>query len=101
MTKSLVPVARIIINDNPLPFNVKSKTGSIRIKVSEDLEAPAMFTLEISGWDFIQNKANWIDDDEYFGLGNKIEIKLGDKNQQESLIVFSSFDLSRATKIEI
>lgn len=87
MTKSLVPVARIIINDNPLPIDVESKTGSISIKVSEDLEAPAMFTLEINGWDLIQNKANWIDDDKYFGLGNKVEIKLGYKNNQESLIV--------------
>jgi len=87
MTKSLVAVARIIINDNPLPIDVKSKTGSISIKVSEDLEAPAMFTLEISGWDLIQKTANWIDNDQYFGLGNKIEIQLGYKNKQESLIV--------------
>ncbi|KST68644.1 phage late control D family protein [Mastigocoleus testarum] len=87
MTKSLVPVARIIINDNPLPIDVESKTGSISIKVSEDLEAPAMFTLEIIGWDLIQSQANWIDNDKYFGLGNKIEIKLGYNNQQESLIV--------------
>ena len=87
MTKSLVPVAKIIINDKPLSVDVKSKIGSISIEVLEDLEAAAMFTLQIGSSDSIKNETYWIDNNDPFELGRKVEIKLGYKNNQESLII--------------
>ena len=81
----LVPLVNIKIKNKPLPM--EAKAISLTVTVLEDLEAPAMFTIELNSWDLVNNKANWVDSDEWFSLGNEIVIEMGYKSQTEKFIM--------------
>lgn len=55
------------------------------VTVSEDVDAPGMFTLEFVAWDLARGRLRWIDDDR-FALKNAVEISLGYGNQLQKVI---------------
>ena len=55
------------------------------VTVSEDVDAPGMFTLELAAWDLARGRLRWMDDDQ-FALGCGVEISLGYGNQLQTLI---------------
>ena len=55
------------------------------VTVSEDVDAPGMFTVELVAWDLARGQLCWIDDDR-FALGNVVEISMGSGNQLQRLI---------------
>ena len=66
---------------------MEAKADSLTVTVLEDLEAPAMFTIELNSWDLVNNEANWVDSNEWFGLGNEIAIEMGYKSQTDKFIM--------------
>lgn len=55
------------------------------VTVSEDVDAPGMFTLELAAWDLAKGRLRWIDDDR-FALRTEVEIRMGYGNQLQTLI---------------
>lgn len=55
------------------------------VTVAEDIDAPGMFTLELTAWDLERGRLRWIDDDR-FGLGSAVEIRMGYGNQLGKLM---------------
>ena len=84
-TKSpLVADFDIIINGSPLPM--ESKVHVLEVKVDDDVSLPGMFTMVLTGSDDQEDEISWIDDEDLFAIGNPVEIKMGYRDDLESLI---------------
>jgi phage protein D len=80
----LVPKFNVLIKGNRLPMN--AEVDVLKVMVSEDLDVPAMFTLELVNWDMVKSKITWVDD-ELFDTGHLVEIQMGYGNSLKTLIV--------------
>lgn len=80
----LAPSISVLINGRRL--TIGTKTDLVAVNVSEDLEAPSMFTLELDSWDLAKSQLTWIDDD-LFDLGDEVEIQMGYDNSLMPIIV--------------
>lgn len=81
---SLVPKLNVLIKGNRLPMETVGDLLSVT--VSEDLDIPAMFTLELVNWNLIKSQITWADS-ELFDIGNTIEVQMGYGNTLKTLIV--------------
>lgn len=80
----LNPTVNILINSRPL--SIEAKTDLVAIEVSEDVEVPGMFTLELESWDLVKSQLTWIDHD-LFDMGNEVEIQMGYGNSLAPILV--------------
>jgi phage protein D len=71
---TLAPEFAIRINGSALPN--EAVADMISINIVEDLDAPSMCTVTLSGWDTVEMKVKWIDH-KLFREGNPIEIEMG------------------------
>ena len=77
-----VPDFEVLVAGKALPLQTKALIFGIL--VDESVELPSMFALEISGSDD-QDEANpWLDDDT-FGVGKAVEVRLGYESDLESI----------------
>jgi hypothetical protein len=58
---SLVPKLNVLIKGNRLPMETVGDLLSVT--VSEDLDIPAMFTLELVNWNLVKSQITWADSD--------------------------------------
>ncbi len=79
---TLTPEFRIQINGNALP--PAAQADLIAVSVLEDVDATGMFTFTLGCWDSAQMQVKWIDDD-LFKEGNSVEIKMGYRDNLQSL----------------
>jgi phage protein D len=79
----LAPQVEVRIAGAKLPEAMAATLTAVT--VSEDVDAPGMFTLELAAWDLARGDLRWIDDDR-FSLGNVVEISIGYGNQLQRLI---------------
>jgi uncharacterized protein len=92
----LAPEFRIRIADAELP---QPAVPDVRtVSVSEDVDAPSMFTLLVNNWDQDKLKMKWSDDPLY-REGKQVEVLMGYRDQLQSLIVgeITSLELLIAT----
>lgn len=82
--QTLSPNVKVLIQGKRL--SAEANADLISVRVSEDVEVPSMFTLELASWDLAKNKLTWIDDD-LFEIGNEVEIQMGYENKLKTLIV--------------
>lgn len=54
----------------------KAKADLVAVAAVEDVDAPGMFTLTLVGWDGLEMKVKWMDDD-LFKEGNAVELQIG------------------------
>ena len=80
----LVPDFEIAINGSPLPM--QTIVHVMDITVDDDVSLPGMFTLVLTASDDQEEQMPWIDDQELFAVGNPVEIKMGYRDDQETLI---------------
>lgn len=80
----LTPTVNVFINGSRLPIEIK--TDLLAVNVSEDLEAPGMFTLELVSWNLAKSQLTWVDNN-LFDVGNEVEIKMGYGNNLTSIMV--------------
>lgn len=81
--QALVPNVEILFNGRPNSAMLSDLTA---FSVTEDLEAPSMFTLQLGNWDMTKGEVKW-SDDKLFDIGTSIEIKVGYKPPLELLIM--------------
>ena len=81
---TLAPEFAIRINGSALPN--EAVADMIAINLVEDVDAPSMCTVTLSGWDTVDMKVKWIDH-KLFREGNPIEIEMGYRDHLE--VVFS------------
>lgn len=74
---------QILIKGSRLPIKAEADIQSVT--VSEDLDAPGMFAIELLNWDAIKSQVTWVDDS-LFDIGNQVEIQMGYQNKLISLI---------------
>ena len=79
----LVPKLEVLIKGERL--SLKAKVELIAVTVSEDLDAPGMFSLELANWDTIKGQVTWSDSDR-LDIGNLVEIKMGYQSNLKNLI---------------
>ncbi len=79
----LVQKFAIIINGSPLPTDAEAHV--VGVVVDDDVNLPAMFTLELSGSNVQEDKMLWVERD-FFTIGNVLEVKMGYGNDLETLI---------------
>lgn len=79
----LSPNVRVLIQGQPL--SVKADGDLLSVRVSEDVDAPSMFTLEFASWDLAKEKLTWVDDS-LFDVGNEVEIQMGYENNLKTVI---------------
>jgi uncharacterized protein len=79
---TLAPEFRIQVNSQDLPLTAKADL--INATVLSDVDRPAMFTMTMHGWDGVEMKPKWIDDD-LFKEGNVIELRMGYRDHLKSL----------------
>ena len=71
---TLAPEFAIRINGSALPN--EAVADIISMNIVEDLDAPSMCTVTLSGWDTVEMKVKWIDH-KLFREGNPVEIEMG------------------------
>jgi phage protein D len=81
----LVPAFDVIVNDRPMQSEARAHITSIA--VDESTELPSMFSLVMAGSSGPDRLISWVDNDELFAIGNKIEIKLGYMDHLQTLII--------------
>jgi phage protein D len=67
----------IAVGDSGSSLPAKARTDLVAVVISEDLDAPSMFTMEFNNWDGAEAKPPWSDDTTTFIPGQKIKISLG------------------------
>ncbi|MFB2971835.1 phage late control D family protein [Aerosakkonema sp. BLCC-F183] len=82
--ESLVPKLNVLIKGNRLPM--EANADLLSVTVSEDLDVPAMFTLNLANWNLVKNQITWVDSD-LFDIGQLVEIQIGYGNNLKTLIV--------------
>ncbi|NER93779.1 MAG: phage late control D family protein [Symploca sp. SIO1B1] len=82
--KTLLPNTHILIQGKPL--SPVASADLLSVTVSEDLEVPSMFELELVSWDLAKGKFTWVDDD-LFEVGNEVEIKMGYDKEVKTVLV--------------
>ena len=80
----LNPRLKILIQGKPLKSEIE--VDLVSVSVSEDLSDPSMFELKFVTWDVVKQKFTWIDED-YFELGDKVEIQMGYHNNLKTVMV--------------
>ncbi len=80
----LVPDFAVLINGSPLPTEALAYVAGVMVDISVAL--PSMFTLEMTGADTQDEGVLWIDDQKLFAVGNVVEIKLGYKDDLETIL---------------
>ncbi|MBC1221001.1 phage late control D family protein [Nostoc sp. UCD121] len=80
----LNPNVKILIQNKPLPPEIEADLVSVL--VSEDLEAPGMFELQLVTWDLLKQEMTWVDD-KLFDVGNEVEIQMGYEQELKTLMV--------------
>ena len=81
---TLAPEFSVSINGTPLPQ--KAAADLIGVTLLEDVDAPGMFTFTLAGWETVEMKPKWIDDD-LFREGGEVEVSIGYRDQAVKLIV--------------
>jgi phage protein D len=82
-TRQLVPTFQVRLDDNELPLSAVHDLLSVA--VSEDLQAPGMFTLLLQSWDTLQQRVTWADDPS-FAVGAAVQIRMGYVGQLATLM---------------
>ncbi|MCP6760384.1 MAG: contractile injection system protein, VgrG/Pvc8 family [Fischerella sp. CENA71] len=80
----LNPNLKILIQSKPLASEIQADLQAVL--VSEDLEAPSMFTLQLVTWDLVKQEMTWVDD-KVFDVGNEVEIQMGYEQELKTLMV--------------
>lgn len=81
--RSLVPDYQIKINGSDL--KAKELADVMEVHVYQDVDAPAMFTIQFVNWDVASSKVTW-SDQKMCREGSEVEIALGYLGKLESLI---------------
>lgn len=84
-TSPLVPDFDVIINGSPL--SVQAATHVTGVMVDDSVESAGMFAVEIAGSDAQDKESLWVDDEALFALGNVVEIKMGYRDNLETLMI--------------
>jgi phage protein D len=79
----LAPEFRISVDGADLP--APAAADVLWVSVDEDVDAPAMFRMELINWDPDKLRMKWSDDD-LFKEGKQVEIRMGYRDHLESLI---------------
>ena len=79
-----VPEFSVRVNGNDLPADAEGDL--ISVSMYEDLEAPNMFTLQLSNWDMDRLTVKW-SDDELWQEGGEVEVLMGYQGNLEALMV--------------
>lgn len=82
--KALLPNIKVLIQGKPLL--AAADVDLVSVTVSEDLEVPSMFALELVSWDLAKEKFTWVDDD-LFQVGNEVEIQMGYDHDVKTVMV--------------
>ncbi|MBE9002407.1 phage late control D family protein [Nostoc sp. LEGE 12447] len=80
----LNPNVKILIQNKPLIPEIEADLVSVL--VSEDLEAPSMFELQLVTWDLLKQEMTWVDN-KLFDVGNEVEIQIGYEQELKTLMV--------------
>ena len=80
----LSPNLNILIQAVSIKLEIESDLVSA--KVSEDLEAPSMFELQLFNQDLVKQEMTWVDD-KIFDVGNEVEIQMGYEQEIKTVIV--------------
>ncbi|AFY54245.1 phage protein D [Rivularia sp. PCC 7116] len=80
----LNPNLQILIQGKSLSSGIKADLVSVT--VSEDLEAPSMFELQLVTWDLVKQEMTWVDD-KTFDIGNEVEIQMGYEQEIKTVMV--------------
>ena len=83
---SLNPNIKILIQGITPEIETKIKADFVSALVSEDLEAPSMFELQLVTQDLETQSMTWVDND-IFDVGNEVEIQLGYEQELKTVIV--------------
>jgi uncharacterized protein len=59
-----------------------AKADLVALAVVEDVDAPSMFTFTILGWDGVEMKVKWMDDD-LFQEGKPVELQMGYRDSRQ------------------
>src|SRR5512132_38057 len=79
----LAPEFRISVDGADL--RAPAAADVLWVSVDEDVDAPAMFRMELINWDPDKLRMKWSDDD-LFKEGKQVEIRMGYRDHLESLI---------------
>ena len=82
--ESLVSKLNVLIKGSRIPL--ETTADLLSVTVSEELDLPAMFTLQLANWNLVKNQITW-SDSELFDIGNLVEIQMGYGNNITTLIV--------------
>lgn len=80
----LNPNIKILVQGKPLAPEIEADLVSAL--VSEDLEAPSMFELQLVTWDLVKQEITWVDD-KIFDVGNEVEIQMGYEQDLKTVMV--------------
>ncbi|MEW6211591.1 MAG: contractile injection system protein, VgrG/Pvc8 family [Acidobacteriota bacterium] len=83
-TNPLVPDFDVAINGSPLAAEVAAHVTEV--VVDDSVEAASMFVIEIAGSDAQKKETLWVDDESLFAVGNTVEIKMGYRDNLETLM---------------
>jgi uncharacterized protein len=82
-TRHLVPTFQVRLNGNDLPLSAVDDL--MAVAVSEDLQVPGMFTLQLQSWDMQQQRVTWADDP-VFDVGTAVVMRMGYVDHLETLL---------------
>ncbi|NET62107.1 MAG: phage late control D family protein, partial [Symploca sp. SIO2E6] len=82
--QTLSPNVHILVQGKRL--SATEKASLLSVTVSEDLEVPSMFELELVSWDLAKEEFTWVDD-KLFEVGNEVEIQMGYDKDVKTVIV--------------
>ncbi len=80
-----LPSFDVLVNGKAL--SAEAVAHLIGVTVDDDVELPSMFTLELTGSESQQEEIPWIDDQNLFGIGHAVEVKLGYAGALKTLLV--------------
>lgn len=83
-THPLVPNFDVLINGTAIDALARGHVS--RITVDHSAELPSMFTLEMVDSIGLNQVTTWIDDENFFTIGNSVDVQLGYSDKVESLI---------------
>ncbi len=79
----LTPAFELSINGAPVSAEMSAHV--VAVTVDENVELPAMFTVELVGSIELDEPVPWVDDEDAFTIGNTFEIKLGYKDSLDTI----------------
>ena len=80
---ALVPSVSVRLNNVPLPSPVTADL--VAVSVSDSLDSPAMFTLQLVSWDARRSRLTWADD-ALFAPGAAVAIAMGYQGREQPLL---------------